>query len=144
MADYHSPVWLVTTAPASALEAFKHFTDHLIQDGPTFGTQVLGYFGLQKQSDGTYVGTSLYPDGTTLALSAGSMADGTLDSSRVGFCLRRNGNEVVRVDIDLQAKKPRDQVVHAHLYGRRNHIYVDGFNELITNVEKIWAQEDSH
>jgi hypothetical protein len=139
-----SPFWLSSMAPASALEAFKQLMSRLVQNGPTFGAIILEHYGLKQQSDGTYIGATVYADGTTVALSAGSMADGTLDASRVGVCLRRGGTEVVRVDINLQAAKPRDQVVHAHLYGRRNHIYPVQFEELITKVEKIWAQEDSH
>ncbi len=115
----------------SACAWITRFGDTVMHNGTqAISESDLTSFGLSEQTNGTWAGSYVYPDGTAASIVMGSMSDGTLFPLAACARVDIGTTDVVRIDWDERKKRPRDQAPHVHVQGSRNHKYSESWPEV--------------
>lgn len=108
----------------NAYSLLASFGDRVMNQGTqSFSNSELHQYGLSEASNGTWTGTTYFPDGTSAGLILGEQLDGTTCPTAACMKVYVGQEEVGRLDWNSQAAKPRDRYVHAHINASRHHKY---------------------
>lgn len=122
----------------NAYDLITAFGDRVMEIGTqSFNDSELYQYGLKEKSNGTWAGTAYFPDGTSAGLILGEQSDGT--TCPVAACVKvyEGQEEVVRLDWNSQAAKPRDRRVHAHLNATKHHKYSEDWQQVKKVLKSI-------
>ena len=133
------------THGSSAFDRLREVAEYVREKGThALPENQLERWGMERQSDGTYIGYTFYSDGTAAQLSAGEFVQGTEYPSKFGIDVRRGDtNKLAWFDWNEKGSQADNRPHFQFADNCKKRLYIDEESSWEEALRKINALRDS-